>query len=125
MRTLGLSLVFGILLLCLSGCASESATPPHAKPQAAQATPSPRAAAEIASTADGDDPDIAEDAENDTEDEGADAEYFHGYRCTDDCSGHEAGYRWAEDHDIHDPDDCGGNSQSFIEGCRAWAEENP
>lgn len=48
---------------------------------------------------------------------------FHGYECTDDCSGHEAGYQWAEDNDIDDPDDCGGNSQSFIEGCQAYAEE--
>lgn len=44
------------------------------------------------------------------------------YGCTDDCSGHEAGYRWAEDHEINDPSDCGGNSQSFIEGCEARAE---
>lgn len=48
---------------------------------------------------------------------------FHGYDCTVDCSGHEAGYQWAEEHDIKDADDCGGNSQSFIEGCRAYAEE--
>lgn len=48
---------------------------------------------------------------------------FHGDSCRDDCSGHEAGYRWAEDNDIDDPDDCGGNSASFIEGCQAWAEE--
>jgi hypothetical protein len=25
---------------------------------------------------------------------------------------------------ITDPDDCGGNSQSFVEGCQAYAEEN-
>lgn len=49
---------------------------------------------------------------------------FHGYDCTVDCSGHEAGYQWAEDHDITDPDDCGGNSESFIEGCRGYAEEH-
>lgn len=48
---------------------------------------------------------------------------FLGYNCTSDCSGHEAGYQWAEDHSIDDPDDCGGNSESFIEGCRAYAEE--
>lgn len=49
---------------------------------------------------------------------------FHGYECTVDCSGHEAGYQWAEEHDITDPDDCGGNSESFIEGCKAYAEEH-
>lgn len=48
---------------------------------------------------------------------------FHGYSCTDDCSGHEAGYEWAEENGIDDPDDCGGNSDSFIEGCQAYADE--
>lgn len=50
--------------------------------------------------------------------------YFHGYECTDDCSGHEAGYNWAEEKDIDDIDNCGGNSQSFIEGCQAYVDEN-
>lgn len=48
---------------------------------------------------------------------------FAGYPCTNDCSGHEAGYEWAEENNISDPDDCDGNSESFIEGCRAYAEE--
>ena len=48
---------------------------------------------------------------------------FSGYRCTSDCSGHEAGWQWAENQGIEDPDDCGGRSQSFIEGCIAYAEE--
>jgi hypothetical protein len=48
---------------------------------------------------------------------------FHDYSCTDDCSGHEAGYQWAGENGIDNPDDCGGNSQSFEEGCRAFAEE--
>lgn len=43
--------------------------------------------------------------------------------CTSDCSGHDAGYEWAENNSITDPDDCGGSSQSFIEGCEAHAEE--
>ncbi len=62
--------------------------------------------------------------DDDSDDDSDNVRLFHGYRCTDDCSGQEAGYRWAEDHGIDDPDDCGGNSQSFIEGCRAYAEEN-
>ena len=49
---------------------------------------------------------------------------FVGYGCTVDCSGHEAGYAWAEENGIEDPDNCGGRSWSFIEGCRAYAEEN-
>lgn len=48
---------------------------------------------------------------------------FNGYECTDDCSGHEAGYNWAEENGIDDPSDCGGNSNSFIEGCESYAEE--
>lgn len=48
---------------------------------------------------------------------------FKGYECTVDCSGHEAGYQWAEEKGIDDPDDCGGKSESFIEGCRAYTEE--
>lgn len=49
---------------------------------------------------------------------------FHGYECTEDCSGHEAGYEWAENNDISNVYDCDGNSQSFIEGCEAFVEEN-
>jgi hypothetical protein len=51
-------------------------------------------------------------------------DYYKGYDCIGDCSGHEAGYQWAEDNDINNPDDCGGNSNSFIEGCESYAEEN-
>lgn len=58
-------------------------------------------------------------AEEDTDDSGS----FHGYDCTVDCSGHQAGYDWAEKHDIDDEDDCRGNSESFIEGCKAYVEE--
>lgn len=49
--------------------------------------------------------------------------YFNGDVCTVDCSGHEAGYEWAEEKGISDPYDCDGNSQSFIEGCESYAEE--
>ncbi|WP_235582254.1 hypothetical protein [Rhizobacter sp. Root1221] len=51
------------------------------------------------------------------------ADLSRGYACTVDCSGHEVGYEWAEENDIDDPDDCGGKSESFIEGCRSYAEE--
>lgn len=49
---------------------------------------------------------------------------FHGYDCTEDCSGHEAGYEWAEENDIDDTYDCDGNSNSFVEGCEAYVDEN-
>lgn len=45
------------------------------------------------------------------------------YVCTDDCSGHEAGFAWAQENDIEDAGDCGGYSMSFIEGCEAFAQE--
>lgn len=54
----------------------------------------------------------------------AHAQSFYGYGCTEDCSGHQAGYDWAEQNSISTPDECGGNSQSFIEGCQAYADEN-
>lgn len=69
------------------------------------------------STTDG--PDSDEDS-----DSAADSpKTFHGDPCTSDCSGHQAGYDWAERHDIDDEDDCGGNSESFIEGCKAYVRE--
>lgn len=45
------------------------------------------------------------------------------WSCTGDCSGHEAGYDWASENGITDPYDCDGKSQSFIEGCEAYANE--
>lgn len=45
------------------------------------------------------------------------------YVCTQDCSGHEAGFEWARDNDVTDSSECGGSSQSFIEGCEAFIEE--
>jgi hypothetical protein len=53
---------------------------------------------------------------------GAAAQYSGQHGCTQDCSGHNAGYAWAEHQDIQDPDDCDGDSQSFIEGCQDYAE---
>jgi hypothetical protein len=48
---------------------------------------------------------------------------FGEYPCGDDCSQHEAGYRWAWVHGITEPDNCDGNTGRFIEGCRVYAEE--
>lgn len=49
------------------------------------------------------------------------ADVFHGYACGADCSIHQEGYKWAADHKIVNPMDCHGTSESFIEGCRAFA----
>lgn len=50
---------------------------------------------------------------------------FAGSDCTADCSGHQAGYDWAEEKGISDEDDCdtagdSSNSPSFAEGCKAF-----
>jgi hypothetical protein len=50
--------------------------------------------------------------------------YFGRYKCEDDCSGHFAGYEWAEENNINNEEDCSGNSQSFIEGCKSFVEDN-
>jgi hypothetical protein len=49
--------------------------------------------------------------------------HFGGYACKSDCSGHRAGYAWAERNEIEDDRDCEGNSQSFIQGCFVWVQE--
>lgn len=49
---------------------------------------------------------------------------FKGYPCTEDCAGHKAGFNWAEDKNIADRSECKSKSQSFIEGCWAWVDEN-
>jgi hypothetical protein len=51
---------------------------------------------------------------------------YGGFDCTVDCSGHSAGYKWAEKHDIQDESDCplANNSPSFQEGCVAYTEDN-
>ena len=46
---------------------------------------------------------------------------FHGYACGGDCSSHEDGYSWASAHQISNPRDCRGTSETFIEGCLAFA----
>jgi hypothetical protein len=48
---------------------------------------------------------------------------FGEYPCTPDCAEHEAGYQWGREHGIRDADNCSGNTGSFIEGCRVYADE--
>jgi hypothetical protein len=49
---------------------------------------------------------------------------YKGYRCTKDCSGHIAGYRWASEKGIDDEYDCPGSGThpSFWEGCKSKTE---
>lgn len=53
----------------------------------------------------------------------ADDRYFGGNECTEDCTGHAAGFRWAEENSVSDPSDCNGNSNSFDEGCQTFVDE--
>lgn len=49
---------------------------------------------------------------------------FGGYECSDDCSGHAAGYKWADEHNITEEQYCPkGNSQSFHEDCVVYTSE--
>ncbi len=49
---------------------------------------------------------------------------YKGYPCTKDCSGHMAGYAWADARDIDDEDECPyrPTHPSFWEGCKSKAE---
>jgi hypothetical protein len=55
----------------------------------------------------------------------ANAKEFGGYDCSDDCSGHAAGYRWAEAHAIASESGCPlrGGATSFYEGCLVYVED--
>src|SRR5262245_16753487 len=54
----------------------------------------------------------------------ASARTFGGYDCTDDCVGHAAGYRWAEERGIENIDECPENrSEAFYEGCLAYVDD--
>lgn len=50
---------------------------------------------------------------------------YKGYRCRKDCSGHIAGYEWARQRNITDPEACPyrPSHPSFHEGCRSYAEQ--
>ena len=57
------------------------------------------------------------------------ARTFGGYECTIDCSGHKAGYEWAEDKGITNKSQCdqilvsSPNRTSFYEGCLTYVED--
>jgi hypothetical protein len=55
----------------------------------------------------------------------APARTFGGYRCTQECDVHAAGYKWAQVRDIDDKRQCPhGISPSFHEGCVVFIQ-NP
>ena len=54
----------------------------------------------------------------------ASARTFGGYDCTDNCVGHAAGYRWAEERGIENIDECPVNSSdAFYEGCLTYVDD--
>ena len=50
--------------------------------------------------------------------------YFKGKLCSDNCSGHMAGYRWAKIRNISNRGRCIVNSESFTEGCLSYVAGN-
>jgi hypothetical protein len=51
-------------------------------------------------------------------------EDLHGVgACEATCLRHEIGYQWAQTHGVTDPSQCGGDSESMVEGCEAYAED--
>ena len=47
------------------------------------------------------------------------ARTFKGSPCTNDCSGHTAGYNWGKKKSIKNPNNCPpGGSKSFQNGCK-------
>lgn len=50
-------------------------------------------------------------------------ENFGSADCTSDCSGHNAGFEWAQKRGLSDRAECSGNNNSFIEGCEAYFDE--
>jgi hypothetical protein len=53
----------------------------------------------------------------------ASARTFGGYDCTDDCVGHAAGYRWAEERGIENTDQCPDTSEALYEGCLTYVDD--
>ncbi|MEO7053834.1 MAG: hypothetical protein ABI191_02575 [Rhizomicrobium sp.] len=94
-----------VLLVALAGlCACSPAPPKSATPQAdtAAAASNPAEPAPVKTAA-------------------SHPILFHGYACTEGCLSHQQGYSWASAHGITNPNDCRGTSETFIEGCRAFA----
>lgn len=63
------------------------------------------------------------------DEETVEPEEFYGYECSDDCSGHEAGYDWADENGLCYEYSSGDEywdsySDSFNEGATAYIEEN-
>jgi hypothetical protein len=106
-------LVFTVALLTISGCGDAS------RPKPAQADSYSSTSRKLVS-------EISQDAAADAQAGLASSTYEEtagSSDCTEDCSGHEAGFEYAKENELTDPDECDGNSQSFVEGCREYGDE--
>lgn len=50
--------------------------------------------------------------------------WFGDFICTNDCSGHEAGFLWAKQKGVRDEAECDGSSDAFQQGCFTFVKEN-
>jgi hypothetical protein len=119
---------FVLLLIC---CGIASIVGKSLHPDADQVYRPPLATTETESPAYSYTPSNAEESassfSSDSDNAASRKHKFDEYDCTFDCSGHKAGYEWAERKTIYDGDDCDAagdhyNSPSFAEGCRAYVD---
>ncbi len=45
-------------------------------------------------------------------------------KCAEDCTVHEAGYKWAALHSLTDASRCSGRTAAFVDGCKAYADDH-
>lgn len=102
MRTQAFALAFSASLLCwpLAACGGSSSSTSAEESTFDEADARVDAAADLSAT--------TYEAE-----EGS-------FACTEDCSGHDAGWAWAAENSVTDAFECAG-SGSFQEGCEAYA----
>jgi nucleoid-associated protein YgaU len=49
----------------------------------------------------------------------------HGLQaCAEDCTVHEAGYKWAAMHGLNDKTRCSGRTLAFVDGCKAYVQDH-
>ena len=58
-----------------------------------------------------------------TPDHAEEARYFGGYHCTDQCRKHAAGFQWARQTRVTNPERCLGATRSHVEGCRTYSRD--
>ncbi|HEY2051342.1 MAG TPA: hypothetical protein VGH03_18545 [Caulobacteraceae bacterium] len=125
---------FGVALLAVAGCSRSAPTGTMASAQmAAAAQPSNPASAndDGDDSAQREDPAVSEPPLPSTARDERTLAEDHPYRsrhglgaCEIDCSVHEAGYKWAALHSLHDARYCAGLTPAFVEGCRAYVGDH-